>query len=39
VPEVSAKLKEPKSLQKATTRKFEEVVKDAEQAAVLVLVY
>ena len=35
VPEVSAKLKEPN----AKERKFEEVVKDAEQAAVLVLVY
>jgi S1-C subfamily serine protease len=39
VPEVSAKLKEPKSLQTATTLKFEDVVKSAEQAAVLVLVY
>ena len=35
VPEVSAKLKEPNSKEK----KFEEVVKEAEQAAVLVLVY
>jgi S1-C subfamily serine protease len=35
VPEVSAKLKEPN----AKERRFEEVVKDAEQAAVLVLVY
>ena len=35
VPEVSARLKEPRT----TERKFEEVVKDAEQAAVLVLVY
>ena len=35
VPEVSAKLKEPESKE----RKFEEVVKSAEQAAVLVLVY
>jgi len=35
VPEVSAKLKEPRTAE----RKFEEVVKDAEQAAVLVLVY
>ena len=35
VPEVSAKLKEPNTKE----RKFEEVVKDAEQAAVLVLVY
>jgi len=34
-PELSAKLKEPRSAE----RKFEEVVKDAEQAAVLVLVY
>jgi hypothetical protein len=32
---VSAKLKEPN----AKERRFEEVVKDAEQAAVLVLVY
>jgi len=38
VPEVSAKLKEPKSLQ-TTTPKFEDVVKSAEQAAVLVIVY
>jgi len=38
VPEVSAKLKEPKSLQTATPN-FEDVVKVAEQAAVLVLVY
>jgi len=35
VPEVSAKLKEPN----AKERKFEDVVKNAEQAAVLVLVY
>lgn len=35
VPEVAAKLKEPL----AKERKFEDVVKDAEQAAVLVLVY
>ena len=35
VPEVSAKLKEPNTKE----RKFEEVVKSAEQAAVLVLVY
>ena len=35
VPEVRAKLKEPESKE----RKFEEVVKAAEQAAVLVLVY
>ena len=35
VPEVSAKLKEPRTAE----RKFEEVVKNAEQAAVLVLVY
>jgi hypothetical protein len=35
VPAVSAKLKEPWTAE----RKFEEVVKDAEQAAVLVLVY
>jgi len=35
VPEVSAKLKEPAT----AGREFEEVVKDAEQAAVLVLVY
>src|SRR6266542_6442422 len=38
VPEVSARLKEPKSLQTATP-KFEDVVRSAEQAAVLVLVY
>jgi len=38
VPEVSAKLKEPKALQTATPR-FEEVVKEAEKAAVLVLAY
>ena len=38
VPEVSDKLKEPKSLQ-AAIPKFEDVVKSAEQAAVLVLVY
>jgi S1-C subfamily serine protease len=35
VPEVSAKLKEPN----AKEMKFEEVVKSAEQAAVLILVY
>ena len=35
VPEVAAKLKEPN----AKERKFEDVVKDSEQAAVLVLVY
>lgn len=35
VPEVAAQLKEPKT----ADRKFEDVVKDAEQAAVLVLVY
>jgi hypothetical protein len=35
VPEVSAKLKEPRTAE----RKFEEVVKLAEQSAVLVLVY
>jgi S1-C subfamily serine protease len=35
VPEVSAKLKEPNTKE----RKFEDVVKSAEQAAVLVLVY
>jgi serine protease Do len=35
VPKVSAKLKEPRTAE----RKFEDVVKDAEQAAVLVLVY
>ena len=35
VPEVSAKLKEPLT----KDRKFENVVKSAEQAAVLVLVY
>jgi hypothetical protein len=35
VPEVSAKLKEPRTAE----RKFEDVVKDAEQAAVLVLAY
>ena len=35
VPEVSARLKEPET----KDRKFEEVVKSAEQAAVLVLVY
>jgi len=34
-PEVSAKLKDARTAE----RKFEEVVKDAEQAAVLVLVY
>ena len=35
VPEVSARLKEPNS----KDQKFEDVVKSAEQAAVLVLVY
>ena len=35
VPEVSARLKEPRTAE----RKFEDVVKDAEQTAVLVLVY
>ena len=35
VPEVAARLKEPG----AKDRKFEDVVKSAEQAAVLVLVY
>jgi hypothetical protein len=35
VPEVAAKLKEPNTKE----RRFEEVVKSAEQAAVLVLVY
>ena len=35
VPDVSAKLKEPSTKEK----KFEDLVKDAEQAAVLVLVY
>jgi hypothetical protein len=35
VPEVSAKLKAARTAE----RKFEDVVKDAEQAAVLVLVY
>jgi len=35
VPEVSAKRKEPETRE----RKFEDVVKSAEQAAVLVLVY
>ena len=35
VPEVSAKLKEPETKE----RKFDELVKSAEQAAVLVLVY
>jgi hypothetical protein len=35
VPEVSTKLKEPNT----KDRKFEDVVKSAEQAAVLVLVY
>ena len=34
-PEVTARLKEPRTAE----RKFEEVVKDAEQAAVLVLFY
>ena len=36
--EVSAKFKEPNSLQTAVP-KFEDVVKAAEQAAVLVLIY
>ena len=35
VPEVAAKLREPKT----KDRKFEDVVEDAEQAAVLVLMY
>jgi hypothetical protein len=35
VPEVAAKLKEPETKE----RKFEEVVKSAEQATVLILVY
>jgi hypothetical protein len=35
VPALAAKLKEPNTRE----RKFEDVVKDAEQAAVLVLVY
>ena len=35
VPDVAAKFKEPNT----KDRKFEHVVKDAEQAAVLVLVY
>jgi hypothetical protein len=35
VPDVAAKLKEPETKE----RKFEEVVKSAERAAVLVLVY
>jgi hypothetical protein len=35
VPEVSAKLKDPETKE----QKFEDVVKSAEQAAVLVLVY
>ena len=35
VPEVAAKLKEPET----KPQKFEDVVKSAEQAAVLVLVY
>ena len=35
VPEVAAKLKEPS----VKDKKFEDVVKEAEQAAVLVLVY
>jgi hypothetical protein len=35
VPEVASKLKEPQTKE----MKFEEVVKEAEQAAVLVLVY
>ena len=41
VPEVSAKLEKMAALSRgaATERKFEDVVKSAEQAAVLVLVY
>ena len=35
VPEVAARLREPESKE----RKFEDVVRSAEQAAVLVLVY
>ena len=35
VPDISSKLKEPNTKE----RKFEDVVKSAEQAAVLVLVY
>lgn len=35
VPEISAKLKEPNTLD----QKFQDVVKSAEQSAVLVLVY
>ena len=35
VPDVAARLKEPNAKEK----KFEDVVKEAEQAAVLVLVY
>jgi len=38
VPDVANKLKEPRSLQTAAP-KFEEVVKSAQDAAVLVLVY
>jgi hypothetical protein len=38
VPDVSAKLKAPKSLQTAIP-KFEDVVKSAQDAAVFVLVY
>lgn len=38
VPDVAAKLKVPKSLQSATPA-FEEVVKSAQDTAVLVLVY
>jgi hypothetical protein len=38
VPDVSARLKAPKSLQTATP-KFENVVKSAQDAPVLVLVY
>ena len=38
VPDVAKKLKEPKSLQTAIP-KFEDVVKSAQGAAVLVLVY
>ena len=38
VPDVAAKLKEPKSLQTAIPP-FEDVVKAAQEAAVLVLVY
>ncbi len=38
VPDVEAKLKAPKSMQTATL-KFQDVVKSAQNAAVLVLVY